>query len=585
MTPTRTLLSLIAGLAPFTSVFAQETEDFARLARRSMTTYEDSIHRQRNGAAWHGGVHLGNSSQGRVLPGTFFTYNQGRWKLKGEVTLDAADTSRSRDEVSTADNGTQKTTDTDTRNRYEHEDMKFRADYNARGQRDVLSFDVFQKLHHDNTFDNSIQGSTDDKGEPLEAKYEEQHRKVRDFNFGVLVEHTHKFAPGGSLASRIYFKYDNKPTDVASETWGKSTAQQAASEHQSYTSADPKAQVVYLSPVWHGFSFGLREKVGMMNMCIDDTASHPASSAGTDASGLSQSFHYDVRESLTSAGADYKAGGLSLSAGVGYEVFHHDIVDHVDADIAHTYYDWLYNASAKYTFAHRNTLSASYAHTINRPSYTQLYPFVHIGSSIAAWVVGNPALQPSVTEQWQAKYTYKIRPLTLNAIVTYKMTEDDITRISTYNAQADRWVKTWVNDATYSTLRMALEGELRLGRLSMTMGAHAQWLHYDGENITADEAWSYSFKVRPQVTLPHDWMLACVVLYNGREVHLHEYNRGYTYTALRLYKQLGQWGLYAFGQDLLRSDHTKVLQNKDATIVSTTDYNARALILGVSYTF
>lgn len=571
MTPSRTLLSLIVSFTPFASAFAQEAEDFPRLARRSMTSFTDSLRKQPayNTTAWHGGVMVGNSSQGRILPSTFFTYRNGKWELTGELSFDAADLSRSRDEVSKTDAGAQKTTDTDTRNRYEHEDLKFHANYFST-ERDIISFDVFQKLHHDRTLDSSIQSGTDDKGDALESKYEEQHRKVRDFNFGALAEYTHKFEPGGSLASRIYFKYDNKPTDVTSETWGKSSAQQVASEHQSYASADPKAQIVYRSPVWHGFSFGLREKVGMMNMRIDDTASN---------------FHYDVRESLTSAGADYKVGGFSLNAGAGYEIFHHDIIDHVNPDVAHTYYDWLYNGSAKYAFNKRNTLSASYSHTINRPSYTQLYPFVHIGSSIAAWVVGNPSLQPSITEQWQAKYTYKITPLTLNAIVTYKTTEDDITRISTYNSDADRWVKTWVNDATYSTLRMALEGELRLGRLSMTMGAHAQWLHYDGENITADQAWSYSFKIRPQLSLPRDWMLACVVLYNGREVHLHEYNRGYTYTALRLYKQLGNWGLYAFVQDILRSDHTKVLLNNETTIVSTTDYNARALILGCSYSF
>lgn len=536
-----------------------------------MNNYEATFrqHPDYSQQSWHGGIYIGNSSRGRILPNAFFRYSKGKWDMKGELNLDFSDLATSKHEEATYDTGLHKETTTQTTNRYEHQDLTFHADYHAT-KYDILSFDVFEKYHHDRINDNTVQSGNDADGNPLDSKYEEQGRQVSDFNFGTLVEHTHRFQPGGSLASRIYFKYDNKPTTVTKNTWGTNAANVSNREEQTYTSADPKAQVVYLSPEWGGFSFGVREKVGCMNMRIEDTASN---------------FHYNVRESLTSMGADYKHNGLSLNIGAGYEIFHHDIEDFINPNVSHTYHDWLYNASATYKMHPHHRLNGSYKHNITRPTYTQLYPFVHIGSSIASWVVGNPNLLPSTNDQWQIKYTYDIKPLTLNAIVTYKKTLDDITRISVYNEGTDRWVKTWVNDATYNTLRMALEGELRVGALSMTMGAHAQYLHYSGENISGDQAWSYSFKVRPQLSLHHDWTLACVALYTGREVHLHEYNRAQTYLAFRVFKQLGDWGIYAFVQDILRADNIKVLQGSDNTIVTTTDYNARALVLGCSYRF
>lgn len=553
------------------SLYAQNEEDFARLARRSMKAYETTLRNTTpyDSIAWHGGVYVGNSSQGRILPNAYFTFRRGKWDLKGDFTFDASHVRTYSDEESTADAGAFKATSAEAKNNYEHQDFTFHADHHTT-EHDVFSFDVFQKYYHDRVNESSMQSGYDAEEVPIDMRYEEQERAVRDFNFGVLVEHTHKFKPGGSLATRVYLKYDNKPTDVNSNKWGENMAATLGHERQEYTSADPKAQVVYLSPNWSGFSFGVREKLGMMNMRIDDTTSN---------------FGYNVRESLSSFGADYKRQAVALSIGAGYELYHHDIKDHVTADISHTYRNWLYNASAAYTINKRNKLTANYRHSIVRPTYTQLYPFVHIGSSIASWVVGNSQLEPSTVDQWQAKYTFNVKPLTLNAIVTYKVTDDDITRISTYNEDADRWVKTWVNDASYHTLRMALEGEVRAGCFSMTMGVHAQWLQYSGENVTADNAWSYSFKVRPQVVLPGDWTLACVALYNGREVHLHEYNQGYTYTAFRVCKQVGAWGIYGFVQDILRADHVKVLRSAETTIVTTKDLNARALILGCSYTF
>lgn len=556
---------------PSMSVFAQNEEDFPELARRGMDKYEATLKKQSNynDTPIHGGIYVGNNSRGRILPNAFFRYKEGKWTITGDVAMDISDIGTKREEEGTFTSGAEKMTKSSIANIYQHEDLKLRFDYKL-SQHDVLSLDIFQKFHHDKVNESSIQSSTNDAGEPNESKYEDQQRKVKDFNCGALVEHTHRFAIGGSLASRVYFKYDDKPTDVMSDIWGEHSASAASKEHQRYVSADPKAQIIYLSPTWNKFHFGIREKAGFMNMHIDDTASR---------------FNYNVGQTLTSFGLTYTPTPFAFDFQAGYETYHHNISDHVSEDISHTYRDWIYHATASWMIDKHHRFIARYDHDITRPTYTQLYPFVHIGSNIGSWVIGNSSLQPSVAKQIQGRYTFTNNSLTLNAIVTHRTITDDITSISTYNEDVQRTVKTWVNDATYSTLRMALEGEVRKGHFNMTMGVHAQHISYSGENVSTDKAWSYSIKMRPQVTLPHEWTLAYVHLYNGREEHLYWYNQAYTYMALRAQKQLGDWAVYGFVQDLLREKRIKVSQSKDYTFVTSNDFNTRALILGCSYRF
>jgi len=167
----------------------------------------------------------------------------------------------------------------------------------------------------------------------------------------------------------------------------------------------------------------------------------------------------------------------------------------------------------------------------------------------------------------------------------YKHISDDISQVSAYDEASQRSVRTWLNDARYRYLRYTAEGEMRYSVFSMTMGLHAQYLDYEGERVTSDNAWSYSFKVRPQVQLPADWTLATVVLYTGRETHRHYYNQSNVYWSVRAVKQFGDWAAYAFVQDIIQPDRKQVLSNDDQKMTTLTSPNTRCLIVGCSYTF
>ena len=199
--------------------------------------------------------------------------------------------------------------------------------------------------------------------------------------------------------------------------------------------------------------------------------------------------------------------------------------------------------------------------------------------------MGNSSLAPSKSSQVKLSYTHSGNHFTHTNSLTYKRISDDISQISSYDDASHRSVKTWINDARYSYLRYAAEGEVNYGKFSMTMGFHAQYLDYDGESVSSDNAWSYSFKARPQLQLPSEWTLATVLLYTGRETHRYYYNRSNFYWSLRAVKQIGDWAVYAFVQDILQPNREQILTNKDNYMTTVTKPNSRCLIVGCSYTF
>jgi len=568
-----TFIAVLAIILP-TKTFSQNEEDFHRLARRSIDEYEAQVKKEQadyDSAVWHGAVYVGSSSRGHVLPNGFFNYKKGKIRMTGDLVMDFSDINTKRAEEGNYASGAQQTTNTKINNKYEHEDLKFRLDYLLNKQ-NTLSFDFFQKFRNDHIGETATLNKKSAEGS-LSDKYEEQHRKTKDFNCGSLVEFLHSFNAGGSFSARAYIKYDNTPTDIESIIWGKELVYEGNSDHQKHHSTDTKAQLLYHSPVWNGFNFSVREKVGLMGTRINDVLTN---------------FDYDVKQTLTSGALNYRAGAFTFVVQGGYETYHHNLntlSDNTKEDVNHTYRDFIYNITATYKLNAHNTFTAKFNHTIDRPTYTQLYPFIHVGSNIGSRVKGNENLQPSTTNQIQGKHTYKSTHLTLNTTLTYQKKSDDITGIATYDEVEQMNVKTWINDADYHTFKTAVEGELRYNNFSMTMGARAQRLWYDGEHVSTDKAWSYSFKARPQIKLPNEWMLSTVILYNGREEHLHWYNNAYTYLAFRAQKQLGDWAVYGFIQDILNEERVKNEYNKGNAILTSNNYNARALIIGCSYRF
>ena len=550
---------------------AQDTNEFQRIAKRIMDAYDTDNELQHTPDSSHlyGGAYLGASSNGRAMPSAYVTYLKDKLLLTSQLSVDFSELNTEKDVSTSFTSGSDRLTSTNVLTRYEKQDFSTRLDYQP-NKGHIFSIGVLESFDHRRVDENTIKNGHEADGTLQESFYEEQRRSNRDLKLGGLMQYICDFERLGRLTTRLNLKYNYKPTTVASDTWAAHSDASLHHQQQTLYNFDPYAMIRLQSKTWNGFKFSLEEKYTLEDMRINDTET---------------TFNYNTRSALSSLSAAYSHRWLALDATFRYEHFVNDIDDHRPTQNTKHYNDWMLTTRATVKWGDKNKFTLSLDRDIQRPTYTQLYPFVHIGSSIGVMVVGNTALAPSKSTQLKGSYTYSGSHWTHTHSLAYKHISDDISQVSSYDEVSQRSVKTWLNDARYRYLRYAAEGEMRYGVFTMTMGFHAQCLDYDGQNVSSDNAWSYSFKARPQIKLPHDWTLATVLLYTGRETHRYYYNQSNLYWSFRAVKQLDSWALYAFVQDILQPDQKQMLTNTDQTTTTLTRPNTRCLIVGCSYTF
>ncbi len=559
------------GLAGTGSLQAQDTDEFQRIAKRIMDAYDvgEELEHKPDSSHLYGGAYLGASSNGRAMPSGYVTYLRDNLLLTSQLSVDFSELNTEKDVSTSFVSGADRLTSSNILTRYEKQDFSTRLDYApAKGQ--IFTIGLLESFNHNRVSESTIKNGHEADGTEQESFYEEQRRSNRDLKLGGLLQYIRDFDDLGRLTTRLNLKYNYKPTEVESDTWAARTEASLREQNQTLHNFDPYLMAKFQFKPWHGVKFSVEERYTIEDMSISDTS--------TD-------FDFNTYSSLTSLTGNYSYQWMTFDATLRYENFINDIDDHQTASHDKTYNDWMLSAKVTAKPFARHKFELSFDRDIVRPTYTQLYPFVHIGSSIGVMVVGNSALGPSKNSQLKLSHTYSSQHLTLTNSLAYKRISDDISQISSYDEASQLAVKTWINDARYSYLRYAAEGEVRFGLFSMTMGFHGQYLDYAGETVSSDKAWSYSFKARPQFQLPQGWTLATVLLYTGRETHRHYYNQSNFYWSVRAVKQIDNWAIYAFVQDILQPDRKQILTNKDYDMLTLTRPNSRCLIVGASYTF
>ena len=559
------------GLAGSGSLQAQDTDEFQRIAKRIMDAYDvgEELEHKPDSSHLYGGAYLGASSNGRAMPSGYVTYLRDNLLITSQLSVDFSELNTEKDVSTSFVSGADRLTSSNILTRYEKQDFSTRLDYApAKGQ--IFTIGLLESFNHNRVSESTIKNGHEADGTEQESFYEEQRRSNRDLKLGGLLQYIRDFDDLGRLTTRLNLKYNYKPTEVESDTWAARTEASLREQNQTLHNFDPYLMAKFQFKPWHGVKFSVEERYTIEDMSISDTS--------TD-------FDFNTYSSLTSLTGNYSYQWMTFDATLRYENFINDIDDHRTASHDKTYNDWMLSAKVTAKPFARHKFELSFDRDIVRPTYTQLYPFVHIGSSIGVMVVGNSALGPSKNSQLKLSHTYSSQHLTLTNSLAYKRISDDISQISSYDEASQLAVKTWVNDARYSYLRYAAEGEVRFGLFSMTMGFHGQYLDYAGETVSSDKAWSYSFKARPQFQLPQGWTLATVLLYTGRETHRHYYNQSNFYWSVRAVKQIDNWAIYAFVQDILQPDRKQILTNKDYDMLTLTRPNSRCLIVGASYTF
>ena len=563
------LLSI--GLVCASGLYAQDTNEFQRVAKRIMDAYDvgEELQHAPDSAHFFGGAYLGASSNGRAMPSGYLTYLKDKLLFTSRLAVDFSDQNSEKDVSTKFTSGADQTTASDLLTRYEKVDFSTRLDYSP-VKSSIFSIGLLESYNSKRDYENTVKNGHGADGNSLDSQYEEQHRSNHDLKLGGLLQYIYDNEKAGRLTTRLNLKYNYKPTTVSSDTWAVRSEQSLREQQQTLYNFDPYAMVRFESKALGGFKFRVEEKYTMENMRINDTET---------------AFNFKTYSLLSTAALTYAYARLSLNANMRYEHYVTDLDDHETSTRYNTYNDWMLSLKATLKADERNKFVLSFNRDIQRPTYTQLYPFVHIGSSIGVMVVGNPALQPLKDNQVKLSHTYTTTNWKPTNSLAYRHISDDISQVSSYDELSHRSVKTWVNDTGYSCLRYAAECEVRYGAFSTMAELHAQYLNYDGKSLSSDQSFSWNFKLQPQVKLGSDWTLSTVLLYTGRETHRYYYNNSTFYWSFRAVKQIDRWAVYAFLQDIIQPERKRVLTNSNQNTITLTRPNSRCLIVGCSYTF
>lgn len=551
-------------------LYAQDVNEFQRVAKRIMDAYDvgEELQHAPDSANFFGGAYLGASSNGRAMPSGYFTYLKDKLLFTSQLSMDFSDQNSEKDVSTKFTSGADQTTASDMLTRYEKVDFSTRLDYSP-VKSSIFSIGLLESFNSKRENESTVMNGHDDDGNSLDSKYEEQHRSTHDLKLGGLLQYIYDSEEAGRLTTRLNLKYNYKPTTVSSDTWAARSESSLREQQQTLYNFDPYAMVRFDSKALGGFKFRVEEKYTQENMRIKDTET---------------AFNFKTYSLLSTAAFTYAYAWLSLNANLRYEHYVTDLDDHETATRYNTYNDWMLSIKATLKAGERDKFVLSFDRGIQRPTYTQLYPFVHIGSSIGVMVVGNPALQPVKNNQVKLSHTYTTTHWKLTNSLAYRHTSDDISQVSSYDELSHRSVKTWMNDTGYGCLRYAAEGEVHYGAFSTMAELHAQYLDYDG-SVSSDQSFSWNFKLQPQMKFGSDWTLSTVLLYTGRETHLYYYNNSTFYWSFRAVKQMGKWAIYAFLQDIIQPERKRVLTNSNQNTITLTRPNSRCLIVGCSYTF
>ena len=132
---------------------------------------------------------------------------------------------------------------------------------------------------------------------------------------------------------------------------------------------------------------------------------------------------------------------ISITIGLRYEYTWSDLGSDTVKNLVDRHYgDFFPNLSVSYKINKNNSLDLLYTRRINRPSFTDMAPWVLFIDPYTFWT-GNSALQPAFTNNLEMHYIFHQYILRLsysdekNAIARYFQTVDSVTNIETLTAQ------------------------------------------------------------------------------------------------------------------------------------------------------
>lgn len=566
----RLILFLLVLIALFPAFAQQDNEnEFQRIAQRIMDSHEtgnlvpsDSLDPS---GVWRGGYYLGATSNGRALPSASLSFKSGSLTFSSNLALDVAEKTQSKTDETFINDGSSRTVWTDIHTNSKKVDGNVQLDY-AMSSANHLSLTLLEQYNWQDRNEEANAEYYDVNQQPFESSITQQKNKSRDLTLGMLAQWKHHFTDKSQLMMRANMKHNNRSIDVGFTDWSREGVPTHDAAGLTLNGNAPFGEMQYTSRKWGGLNFLLGTKNTFEKVVIDNDDTE---------------FSYYAVHNIYTLGLNFNYWNVKLSARSSYN----DFSQKIDAE-RKNYRDVLSVISADWSITSRQHLVLTYDRNMSRPNYLRLYPYRHLESSLGTYYVGNPDLEPAQIRQLKAVYTYDHLPtLKVSFTVGYERIKNDITQVTGETVNNEGSYKTWINDALYNNLNMAIDGQWQWGILDLRWHIRPRYIDYRAKYATDYDNWSWNFKLRPELTLPHGWKTACALYFQGAEHKLTTYKKSYTYFSLRAVKDFGNWSVYAFYQDIFEQDRVETVHGVKSQVTTRRDQNDGAVIVGFSYTF
>ncbi|MDP9081988.1 MAG: TonB-dependent receptor [Bacteroidota bacterium] len=331
-----------------------------------------------------------------------------------------------------------------------------------------------------------------------------------NLDFNVDFDHKYK-KKGEELTANVNYGTDknNNFDDLFSEYYDYAPPLYTRTDQHNTTTGTGKnwnIQVDYTLPLTNGkLEAGVRSTINNSdNNFVSDTLNN---TGGYDYNPyLSNRFIYKENVNAAYTNYQHQFGNFGLQVGLRLEDAHirTSLIDSVNVPHKQDYVRLYPSVFLTDKLSENQTLQLSYSRRVSRPRDRQLSPFVDQSDRLN-YQQGNPDLRPEDTHSFELSYINYWKSVTLTSSVYYRLTNDNIQRITTplSPTNLDTTITTFENLKSASNAGYELIAKVSPSALlDLTGNLNIYYRHIDGDaalNLAATSGYAWNGNITANI--------------------------------------------------------------------------------------
>lgn len=271
------------------------------------------------------------------------------------------------------------------------------------------------------------------------------------------------------------------------------------------------------------------------------------------------------------------SNSIGIKAGARYEYTTIDAFTQTESNIEIPSYGTLVpslNISKK--LKNNNTLKAAYNRRIQRPSIQFLNPNIQAANPLNI-SVGNPQLDPELTNNYELSYSTAIKGTSINLSGFMRNTNNGIQRIR--EVRGDTIRTTFKNIGQENAYGLNFFVNIIAGKLTVNGGGDLYYLTLTNndtnpEFTASNTGWVISGRLFGNYQLKNDWALQFFSFYRGRQVQLQGTQGGFGIYSLAINKNFkNKKGSIGFGAENFFAPSMKIRNELVSPTINQSGYN------------